>query len=363
MTEERKYEEEQEYTLLNPEFSDSSNIYDTLEQISQKERLAIEELRNEIYLILSNFNFSQKAKLITLFEDTLENSRWDLFIDKLKKLRSSSPRLKEVGSYAMNTLNPSLVDPINNIISAVESYIIQTASFDLEYRELEKYNYWKLKEISNMYNDTSLDVSRILLVVKNNSKVLKNLQDNAHHVENQFKGLEDKITERVRGKLTTNLQKIDELESNFHHLDERVPAHLPGRKEFWGAIIIAIGAVGISLLILNSKIDSVSESYQKLNEIQINSLKEFTNSLNEFTKSLKEFSKTEIDSLKEFNKTEIDNLKKFNKTEIDNLKKFNKTEIDNLKKLNEAQTQDLKDNLNRIETEQKNIKENLNKIN
>ena len=370
MNEERKYGEEQEYTLLNPEFSDSSNTYDISEQLSQKERLAIEELRNEIDLILSNFKFSYREQLITLFEDTLENCRWDLFIDKLKKFRSSSRRLPEVGSLAINPLNSSLVDPIDNIISAVESYLSQKALLNLEYKERQKYNYWKPKEISDIYGNTNSDVSRILLILENNSKDLKNLNDNTHHLENKFQALEDTITKRVGGKLTTNLQKIGELDSNVHHLDERLPAHLPGRQEFWGGIIIAIGAVGISLVILNSKIDLVSESYQKvnesyqkLNEIQINSLKEFTNSLKKFTNSLQEFNKTEIDNLKKFNKTEIDNLKKFNKTEIDNLKKINKTEIDNLKKFNEAQIKILKDSLNRIETEQKNIKDTLSKMN
>ncbi len=227
--------------IFNEAYRESSkNLYHSYLKESLDQKL-VNEVIQELGNKYSNFNGSTKESII---EDLVKEFDMEL------------------------AQNP----PIAFLIQLVEA-------IDQEITKLQRQNSENLSEIKS----NTFEINKTL---ESNKKTLNKLSQESENVRNlvsgfqtQLTGIEDRVTERVQGSLTKELQKIGKLEANVDNINDKIPTHLPGRQEFWGGIITAIGAVGMTLLILNSKIDSVSENSQRVNEIHINSLETQINTL------------------------------------------------------------------------------------
>lgn len=284
----------QTHNIKYPDFI--NNVYKKSYEFIKKEKLVTEKLRQEINNNLLNFKDLDRKELKNIFEQTLKNhEKWDNFIDRLEKAEININRLKKA-EININNLKTRIIEMIQ---LELNFYILRMNLItNLMYKEIYKNNFLNVKEIHNMYINNNPKLSEeIIPGIKRNSDKIIEISKNLQNLENKIPDIY-KINKITRTNLIEELTKITRLETNIKNINERISRNIPGRKELWSVIATSIGLVTITLLILNSRIDSKAEHHKKINESHMNNIKQKIEDIKNLNKEQYEFLKENIEDIK-----------------------------------------------------------------
>lgn len=141
----------------------------------------------------------------------------------------------------------------------------------------------RASEISNDFINNKNQLDKIIDRLAHIDTLVAGVRTEIQNYENSLRGLEDRVTDRVRGSLTDNLLKVGELNTSIKELQKRIPIGLPGRREFWTGIISIIGVFASVWMVSDSSLNRTHTS--TLEMIKINN------------SNLQELVKTKIESL------------------------------------------------------------------
>lgn len=253
----------------------------------------------------------EKSKsLIQIFNEAYRKSSTHLYLEKSinKKLTNEviqtlREKYSEFNGSRQESIIRDLLEEFDMELAQTPpiAFLIQLVEeIDQEITKLQQQNGENLTEIKSLKSK----ISKMNDTLESNIEFFNQLSQRFESFgtlvsgfQAQIQGIDDRVTERVKGGLTEELSTIKGLEIKVDNLNQKIPMHLISRKEFWGGIITiggliisAFGALTFVWFMLNSsidriesrtssKIDKSNEYHEKIINEKINNLRDDLNRL------------------------------------------------------------------------------------